>query len=280
MVGMQMATAGFLGLPIGGLMLAAQMLANLGDDDDDPVDMEVEIRKFMKEIFGADLGRVMSRGLLSETGADFHGRLSMSDLWFREPDRELEGKDEAYYLLKTMVGPVGGILESALVGLRLIGDGDAQRGLETMLPKSITGAAKTLRMIDEGGATSLTGNMLYETSAWEEALQALGMRPSGLAERQLQNTAIKNRESAVADSKSKLMNRAARAKMVGDQEGYNEVWQDIKAFNAKYPTLRITPQAIVKSVKTRKTNNRKSEGGLVVKKKLNFIRKDENFIGD
>lgn len=280
LVGMQMATAGVLGLPIGGLMLAAQALANLGGDDDEPVDMEIEIRKFLQEIFGADTGRILSRGLLSESGADFHGRLSMSDLWFREPDRELEGKDEAYYLLKTIVGPIGGMLENFLVGLRLMGDGDAQRGLETMLPKSITGMAKTYRMMNDGGATSLTGNMLYETSQWEEVLQALGMRPSGLAERQLQNTAIKNRESAVADTKSKLINHAAQAKMKGDREAYNEVWQDIKSFNAKYPALRITPQTIIKSVKTRKTNQRNTQDGLVVKKKLNFIRNDEKFIKD
>jgi hypothetical protein len=278
LIGVQTSMAGIMGLPIGGILLAAQALVSLMDDDDEPVDIEVEIRKALNSVLGDDLGRIAAKGALSETGADFSGRLSMSDLWIREPDKELEGKDASYYLLKTIAGPVAGIVEDIAVGMKLIGEGNTQRGMEKMLPHSVSGLAKAYRMIDEEGATSLTGNVIYETSAWEQAIQAMGMRPSGLAERQMQNSAIKNREMAITDTKSRLIAKAAQSHMKGDSEGYREAMQDIKRFNAKYPHLRITPASIVRSIKTRRANQRNAKDGLVVRKKLGFVREEESFI--
>jgi hypothetical protein len=278
LIGVQTSMAGIMGLPIGGILLAAQALVSLMDDDDEPVDIEVEIRKALNSVLGDDLGRIAAKGALSETGADFSDRLSMSDLWIREPDKELEGKDASYYLLKTIAGPVAGIVEDIAVGMKLIGEGNTQRGMEKMLPHSVSGLAKAYRMIDEEGATSLTGNVIYETSAWEQAIQAMGMRPSGLAERQMQNSAIKNREMAITDTKSRLIAKAAQSRMKGDSEGYREAMQDIKRFNAKYPHLRITPASIVRSIKTRRANQRNAKDGLVVRKKLGFVREEESFI--
>jgi GNAT superfamily N-acetyltransferase len=278
LIGVQTSMAGIMGLPIGGILLAAQALVSLMDDDDEPVDIEVEIRKALNSVLGDDLGRIAAKGALSETGADFSGRLSMSDLWIREPDKELEGKDASYYLLKTIAGPVAGIVEDIAVGMKLIGEGNTQRGMEKMLPHSVSGLAKAYRMIDEEGATSLTGNVIYETSAWEQAIQAMGMRPSGLAERQMQNSAIKNREMAITDTKSRLIAKAAQSRMKGDSEGYREAMQDIKQFNKKYPHLRITPASIVRSIKTRRANQRNAKDGLVVRKKLGFVREEESFI--
>ncbi len=279
LVGIQTAMAGVLGLPIGGILLAAQALAGLGDDDDDPIDVEIEIRQALNAVFGDDIGRILASGALSETGADFAGRLSLSDLWIREPDRELEGKDKAYYLLKTIAGPVAGILEDVLTGVKLIDEGNTQRGIEKMLPHSVSGVAKAYRMLDDGGATSLTGNLIYETSAWEKAIQALGMRPSGLAEQQLQNSAIKNRETAIVEAKSKLINRAALSKMNGDTEAYQETMSDIKEWNAKYsehPKLIIKPITIARSIRSRKANQRNAVNGIVSKKAFDFVRDEED----
>lgn len=279
LIGVQTAMAGVLGLPIGGILLAAQALAGLGDDDDDPVDVELEIRKSLNAVFGNDIGRILARGALSETGADFAGRLSLSDLWIREPDRELEGKDKAYYLLKTIAGPAAGILEDVLSGMKLIDEGNTDRGIEKMLPHSVSGMAKAYRMMDEGGATSLTGNLIYETSAYEKMIQAVGMRPSGLAEQQLQNSAIKNREAAIGEAKSKLINRVALSKMNGDNEAYQAAMADIKDWNIKYavhPKLRITPQTIGRSIRSRKEAQRNSVNGIVSRKAYDFIRDEED----
>jgi hypothetical protein len=279
LVGIQAATAGALGLPIGGIMLAAEAIAAMFDDDDEPVDVEIEIRKALADLLGETGGRVVARGLLSEvTGLDFHGRLSLADLWIREPDRELEGKDKAYYLMKTAFGPSGGLLEDILTGLKMVEEGNTERGLEKMLPKFISSFAKSLRMVEEGGATALSGEMLHEMNAWEKIAQGLGMRSAALAERQIQNSAIKNREAAVGETKAKLLHKAVNAKMKGDNEAFMEAMDDIKEFNAKYPDLRITPASIMKSIKTRKKNKANTKEGLVVKPKYEFIRDEENFL--
>ena len=277
LTGVQVAAAGVLGLPIGGVLMAAQALAGLGDDDDDPVDVEQEIRQALTAVFGPDISRMISRGVASETGIDFADRLSLQDLWIREPDKDVEGKDANYYLIKTLFGPLAGITENMLVGLKMMQDGNAERGLEKMLPNTLSSALKAARMASEGGATSLQGNMIYETNAYEKGLQALGFKPSGLAEQQIKNSALKNRESAILDTKSRLMGIAARAKMNGNAERYQDAMEDIAAFNERNPSMRITQKDVMESVKQRKASQRKSEDGIVINKKLNYIRAQEAY---
>jgi hypothetical protein len=279
MVGTQMIAAGAMGLPIGGILMGAQMAASAFDDDDDPIDVEVEIRKALTYMFGDTVGKIIAKGPLSAaTGLDFHSRMSLSDLWIREPDKELEGKDTAYYLLKTAFGPAGGLLEDVFVGGKLWGEGNKERAVEKWLPHSVSSLAKAGRMIEEGGASTLSGEMLYEMNAIEKAFQAGGLRSLGLSERQEQNAAFKNRESAVGATKLKLLHAAVNAKMKGDNEAFKEAMDVIKEFNAKYPQLRITPASIIKSIKTRKKNKANTKEGLVVKPKYEFIRDEENFL--
>jgi hypothetical protein len=279
MVGTQMIAAGAMGLPIGGILMGAQWAASAFDDDDEPIDVEVEIRKALTYMFGDTVGKIIAKGPLSAaTGLDFHSRLSLSDMWIREPDKELEGKDTAYYLLKTAFGPAGGLLEDVFVGGKLWGEGNKERAVEKWLPHSVSSLVKSGRMIEDGGAAALSGEMIYEMNALEKAFQAAGLRSAGLAERQLQNSAIKNREAAVGDTKLKLLHAAVNAKMKGDNEAFKEAMDDIKEFNAKYPDLRITPASIMKSIKTRKKNKAITKEGLVVKPKYEFIRDEENFL--
>ena len=278
LVGVQVSFAGVLGLPIGGILMGAQMLVSFMDDDDDPIDIEVEIRKALNAVVGNDLGRILSHGVLSESGADFAGRLSLSDLWIREPDRELEGKDKAYYLLKTILGPSAGILEKFAIGMKLMGDGDYRRGAETMLPNALSSVAKAYRAIDEGGSTNSKGDMIYKTNAWEQSLQAIGLRPSGLANQMEQNSAIKNRTDAVAGAKGDLLHKAVRAKIAKNDAAYQEAWSDIKAFNTKYPDRKIKPSDIAKSLKTHNTNAKNAKNGLTIKKKDKLLAEEERLL--
>lgn len=279
MVGTQMIAAGAMGLPIGGILMGAQMAASAFDDDDEPIDVEVGIRKALTYVFGDTIGKIIAKGPLSAaTGLDFHSRLTLADMWIREPDKELEGKDTAYYLLKTAFGPAGGLLEDVFVGGKMWGEGNKERAVEKWLPHSVSSLVKSGRMIEEGGAAALSGEMIYEMNALEKAFQAVGLRSLGLSEQQEQNAAFKNRETAVGDTKLKLLHAAVNARMKGDNEAYKEAMDDIKEFNAKYPKLRITPASIMKSIKTRKKNKANTREGLVVKPKYEFIRDEENFL--
>ena len=276
--GTQIAAAGVLGLPIGGILMAVQALLSLFDDDDEPKDVENEIRKSLSNTLGPDIGRIISVGALSESGADFHSRLSLSDLWVREPDKELEGKDQAYYLLKTIAGPIAGVAENVLVGMKLIGDGNTERGIEKMLPNAFSGAAKSYRLINEGGAKSLTGETIYETNAYEQALQAIGMRPSGLNEQMNQNAAIKNREQAVQHVRQRLLNHAANAKIEKNASDLKDAMESIKEFNTKYPSDKINQASILRSVKKRLSNQKSSINGININKKLKELADEESFM--
>ncbi|BBL74201.1 PLxRFG domain-containing protein [Methylomagnum ishizawai] len=98
-MGMQMVFAGALGLPfVGGIAVAVNLAAKgFTDDDDEPFEFEVWFRRWAAETFGVEAGNALGKGLFpwavgqipGVPAVDLQGKLSMADLWWREPDREL-----------------------------------------------------------------------------------------------------------------------------------------------------------------------------------------------
>jgi hypothetical protein len=91
MLALQFAVAGSLGLPLASTIKSAvQALMDL--DDDDSRDVEAEYRQFLADNLGKTGGKIVAKGFLDViTPLSIHGRLTMSDLWIRSSNRELEG---------------------------------------------------------------------------------------------------------------------------------------------------------------------------------------------
>jgi N12 class adenine-specific DNA methylase len=284
---MQFLFAGARGLPIGLGVVALNLLAKVLDDEDDPFDWEAEVRQGLMDGFekaGATedwarrLGNfVWKGGVDAFTPISVADRISMSELWVRDPDRELEGKDETLFLLKAILGPMAGILENGVNGAQLIADGNIERGLEKFMPAALASLMKAGRYMDEG-AKNLRGDALIEdVTAWEKIGQALGFTPSRLAALYERNNASKNSAKKLAERRQALLDRLAKTRLSGDTAEFEAARQEAAGFAEKNPDRAIHGRDVVQSVRKRNRRSALTEDGLYLEPKAGALRERYRF---
>lgn len=271
-LGMTGIFAGALGMPLTSIMfgIANAAAAAFGDDDDDPWDAEVAFRNFLADTFGDDLARVIARGPVDYlTGASVSSRVSLNDLWFREPNRELEGQAQAHYLLEQAAGPLfGGMLVNTLRGLQQVEEGHTWRGVETMMPKAVKDGMKSLRYATDGVNTLRGDPVIEDLSVGQALLQLAGFSPARLNDRYDGINAAKEFEQRLLDRRSTLLNAYAMAWRAGDADTTRKVLEKIRAFNAAQPELAISTSTVRQSLQARMRYSSRAEGGVVLSPRL------------
>lgn len=275
-LGMTAIFSGTLGLPVLGMVfgLLNAAAASFGGDDE-PWDAETEFRNFLADLFGTEAGAILADGPVNAiTGADIAGRVSLNGLWFRDADRELEGRDAYFHLLEQAAGPVGGIVKNMLVGKQLVDQGQPWRGVETMLPKSVKDAMKGARYATEG-VNNLRGDAIVDDlTPWQSLLQLSGFTPAEVSRQYDANRAIKGYEKHILDRRQRLIDAFAMSVRVNDADGRAEVLAKIRAFNTANPEIPITMSTIERSLRGRARYSAKAEGGIVVNKRLEQRARD------
>ena len=266
--GLQFAAAGAMGLPVGAAWMLAKGL--VAGDDDEPEDFEGLFRQAMADWTGsATGGQAASVGAVNAlTPIDLHSRVSLRDLWLREPDKAVEGRDGAYWVLSSIMGPMAGIIEQGLVGAQLINEGRTYRGIEKMLPNAANDAAKALRLATEGAKTLKGDELISDVTAAEVFATAVGFNLSRLESRYAENSARKGVEQRIEDRRRLLLRQAVEARAAGDGERFRELQAEIRAFNEANPARMITPRSILQSAKTRARYRAQAEHGLALNPKL------------
>jgi hypothetical protein len=275
MVVSQGAVAGLMGLPIGGFMVVAQMIANaVGDPDDPDNDVEDELKAFIYTSLPGVFGDMVARGPLTAfTGIDIAARTGQNNMIFRRPQKELEGKYGKEYLLDTLLGPVGGLGSSFFDFLQMMHDGYTARATEKIAPKFIRDPLAAYR-IYRHGVTSLRGDVISEINEFEAAAKALGFSDANTSMAYDINFTRQRVESEIKARRTHLLDLAARAKIDKDNEAYADAWKDIEHFNKAVPELRIVPAQIMKSVKQRiKTSGKMADGFLADRKLKKYTDK-------
>lgn len=273
LLGMHALFAGALGMPLMGT-LAMVMNALFDDDEDEPYDFETEFRNFLAEAFGPDWGQAIAKGPVeSLTGLGISTRVGLSDLWFREPDKSLEGRGLVEYWTEQLLGPLGGIAFKAGTGYEMFQEGHTTRALESMTPGPIRDGLRMLRYAGEG-VQSLRGDPVMEdVSGWNLLWQGAGFSPAKLAQKYDANRAVKNLEQRIQERRDRLINRWWLARRTGDQEGVREAMEAIRRFNGssilrENPRDRITPATLLASTQQRRNYSRRAEGGIIVDQRL------------
>jgi hypothetical protein len=279
MIIMQGATAGLMGLPIGGFMVAAQLLADGIDDDDDPIDVEAAIKSLIYNNVTDkfNLNDAIVRGPLTAwTGVDFQSRLNQSDMWFREPDRELEGQYGTNYLAETLGGPIVGIAQNILDGKKMIGEDHMMQGIEKLLPKAIKDPITALRYHKEGART-LRHDLIEDINIAEAIAKAGGFNSADLSLKYDQNF-IKSRIQRLYKTRyGHIMDMAATAKRDGNNEAFQEAKQDILEWNKTNPDMKITMGKVLASVKQRNKTSKKMDDGFLSDRRLKDKTKQFDF---
>jgi N12 class adenine-specific DNA methylase len=269
-LGMSALFSGALGLPTASVLMGVlnAIAASFGDEDE-PWEAETELRAFLVDMIGEDAGQVLLTGAVNAaTGADIASRVSMSQLWFRDADRELEGRGLYYNLLEQAAGPMGGALKNVITGKALIDEGHTWRGVETMLPNALKSMVKAARY-EVQGANTLRGDPLVEDVSLRQLLLQLGgFTPAELAETYASNSSAKRYEQHLLKRRERLLDAYALASRTGDADARAEIAGQIRVWNLKVPELAITARTLQRSIASRLVYSARAERGIVLNPKV------------
>lgn len=269
-LGMTSLFAGVLGLPLMSVTMGVlNAVAASAGDDDEPWEAETEFRAFLIDMLGPAAAGVLLRGPVNAaTGADIATRVSLSELWFRDADRELEGRGLYYHLLEQAAGPMGGVLKNALVGKQMIDEGHLWRGVEATLPKGLKDVLKAGRYSTEGVNTLRGDPLIEDLGVWQTLMQLTGFTPAQVADRYDRNRALKNYEKHILDRRQHLLDAFAMANRLGDDDGRRSALDAMKKFSRTHPELALTPATVHRSLMSRARYSQKAEAGIVLNPRL------------
>jgi len=263
---------------VGGAM---NIIAGLfGDDDDEPWDYKVEMRKALADIFGNKAGEIIAHGPARLLPIDVASRLSLSDLWWRGSDRPMDGREAFAHTMQNIAGPVAANAASMFMGAGMMADGEMLRGVEMMLPKAAKDVLKTIRYAKEGVTNTKHDELIADVDGLELFGQLLGFTPARVAEMYEGKNAVKNMETKLDDRRGRLRNDYVKARLSNDAEGLAEAMTDIKKWNRAHAgnkSLMLTYPSLMKSVKARKKVRASTKDGIYMPTKRDWLREEGRF---
>lgn len=255
-LGMQLSLAGSAGLPLAGVAMGiSQLMADIFGDDDEPFLVDAEIRQHvtaaLQNVLGNDAGGffadTLTNGIVNaSTPLNLSGRISHSDLVFRLSDRELSGRNASYDALKSVLGVPAAYFEMPFVAAEHLRKDNYMKAAETVLPKFMKDALKSVRYGVEDARTA-NGYVVKDMNAGEILMQLGGFSSSELAEQYGLNNARSNYDSRLKYRRSSLINKMVNAKANGGD--VKAAQAEIDDWNKAHPNNLITKLNIKQSEK-------------------------------
>ncbi|MEI2453866.1 PLxRFG domain-containing protein [Lysobacter firmicutimachus] len=271
MMGMYALMAGVTGVPLYGL---AVMMAGLFEDDDEPLTAEQQFARGTRELLGEDAARLLLSGVPgSLLGVDVSERIGLPNLWFRSPDRELEGRDAYFFWMEQVLGAAMAIPKNLFTGLQQVHEGHIERGIETMVPAFVRSPLRALRYAGEG-ATTLDGQSITDVTPAGVLAQALGLSPLAVAEQYEKNSELKGADARLNKRRQQLMNRYFMAVKQRDNDGAKEVLAEIRWFNRGNSAYAITRETLQRSQQMRARHDAMADHGITVTRRMRALGQD------
>jgi hypothetical protein len=263
--GMTMAFAGINGLPFMGVLTTlSTMIEAMFGDDDEPWDLEVEMRSFFGDL-------LYKGGVNYVTNLEVSNRVGVAnDLIFRDDPRSVAEHGYVLTAMSQAFGPLGSFALSAGRGAELVAQGEVARGLESMVPSFVRNGMKAMRFAEEG-ALNLKGEPIIEDiSAYNTLMQVVGFSPADLSNVYEEVSLQKEFERDVLQRRARLLNKFNMAKKAGDTDLEEEVRAEIDAFNEdrENPKARITSETLRRSQAARKAYEDNTINGVRFNKSL------------
>jgi hypothetical protein len=255
-VGMAGLIGGAQGIPMMGVLGA--VLDLFGDEDEDNFD--TTMRKTLGEGFYGGLGNYLF-------GVDVASRMGLSDLIFRD---RLVQKDQSlfYDAIEAVGGPVVGTALNMERGLKMINDGNVERGVEAMSPAAIRNVMKGIRFATEGANTMRGDPIVGDIHAGHVFGQIMGFAPAEYTKQLQENASLKRKDRAAGTEKSKLYKRYYIAAREGDTSEMKAVLKDIKKYNKRFPQTAITNKSFRQSMKAHQRTTSRMHHGIVLNQKM------------
>jgi hypothetical protein len=245
--------AGAQGLPFFG---AVALVYNTfkGDEDEE---LDTVVRKAIGEGFYGGIGNYL-------LGVDVASRMGLSDLIFR--DRLIE-KDQSLFfdMIEVLGGPVVGVGMQMERGFeKMFQQGEFARGIEAMSPAAIRNAIKSYRFYNEGALTQRGDAIVKDLPAPLLVGQFLGFAPSEYTRQLAVNAQLKKLSRAGNSQRTNLLRKYYVANRSGNFSEAREVRRKINEFNRKFPSLRITPDTIKRSMAQHMRTTKKMYSGVTL----------------
>lgn len=272
------AMAGSLGLP--GVSFFAGLVQGLVNalqgDDEEPWDWKTEYRNMLADKeWGEFMARGVPRALMPAW--DISGRVSLSDLWWRDGGREGENPREAFANdMGNILGPTAGTILGWYTAADHMARGDYSKAVESVVPKFIRDPLKAVREGQEG-ITSYTGEPLMELTTAEIIGRFSGFAPARASEMFEGRNAVMNAKTALDERRQRLVSQMAKARIDGDMEAVDELRERIANWNRANPQMQITSTTIARSMMNRRRNTANTEQGITLPDSKDFLRERARF---
>lgn len=229
------------------------MFAGGGDDDEDPDLFEWHswFRNYMQETFGGAAGAILARGAgTAVTGGALTERVSMDfkDLWYRDGRYSPDVRQGVLETAIANSGPVVGLGMNFVDAYGLAKEGQLERAFEKLLPAIASKPLVGARIATEEGRTRRGITLAGDFSAWEIAMQSVGLQPERFAIAQKNAIDAKLHEQKVDAEKNALLNRLWMERDTDEEE---RILEQIDEFNDRHPIKKITGRTIQDSFKQR-----------------------------
>ena len=261
--GMAMAFGGVKGLPFyGATSTFFTMLAALFGDEDEPFDFNEE----MRDIFG----ELPYKGAFNYvTNLELSNRVGIAtDLVFRDDPRGIAEHGYVLSAMQQMFGPAGSYAVSVGNGIKMMNEGNVERGIEAIMPSFVRNGMKGARYMTEGALTLKGDPVIEDISAYNSLMQVIGFSPADLSSNYEKTSAAKSYEKEVGARRVQLLNLHDMAKHSGDSDLMSKAKDDISEFNSKHPNSKITGDTLRKSEASRKAAEKNMINGVTFNKKL------------
>ncbi len=213
---------------------------------DRPHDYENDVRGWISDAFGPELGEVIARGVPHAAGIDIHRRVGLANLL--EPP-ELKSFSSAGYaeaIAAAMTGAAGEDATTMAGGMSKILHGDITGGLKDLVPRIIRDPMKadalaTQGVTDSKGKTILPADKL---STGDIAAQAVGFQPSRVSEFREGRFAVQEARQEATSARGKIM----AAFVAATPDDRHDVLEQVQQFNHANPAERISYAQLLQAV--------------------------------
>lgn len=264
------ATTGVAGLPMYGLMTTIFYLYQSAfGDDDETRNLTMALRSAAESAgVNPDVREVFLKGASTLAGLNLSSRLGYSDIFFRDPEENLDQTKVLEWAATTLGGPAAGAVSQLARGATQVAEGDPMAGVVTMLPTAIRNLGKAWQMGTEGEVKTRRGDPIAETDAVDALLQAVGFRPAQLDLQMDVNLAAKAIDQRLIAKRANLLRRYRVAYAAGDTDTLSSIREEVTEWNAQArrlsaPKLVVSPDTLKKSVDSMQANNALLRHGMV-----------------
>jgi len=209
------------------------------------------------------LAQLAEYGLLNKlTGFDISSRISLNDMWFRDPQPGKNAKETALNWGQVMFGAAWTTGLNAIQGIDLMTQGEYERGLEKLTPASISKLMVAHRYATEGVQTPQGVQLIEKGKVPKSELvgQAIGYAPARVAEAQTtafkaqaaEKVIVHERETIMGTLKNSFRKSIDPNKDTEIHERFDKIFQDTldKAtdFSLRNPEREIKGEEITKAL--------------------------------